>query len=229
MYSTSYYYYDYDRSTVPSRYSRVTPPAAGPITLAQAKAHLRLDSDDEDDFVQTLIDAATQIFDGTGKARDGVLGCAMMTQTWLLETERWVVPFRRKLPRFSSDYRIWIEHGPVQAVESIEVYASDVLTTWSPTQWRVGHEDTRTFITTAPGGSWPTYDFREDAFQVTFTTGYGDAATDVPAPLRAAMLLMIGHLFENRQSVIVSASRAVAIEVPQTIDRLIAPYKIQHF
>lgn len=222
-------YYDRDRSTVPSRYYRVTYPASAPITLAQAKAHLRIDSDDEDDFVQTLIDVATQIFDGTGKARDGILGCAMMTQTWMLETQQWVFPFRRKWPRLASDYRIWIEHGPVQAVETIQVYAGDVLVDWPSDQWRVGYEDTRAFITTAPNCSWPTFDFREDAFQVSFTTGYGDNPTDVPAALRSAMLLMIGHLFENRQSVIVSASRAVAIEVPQTIETLIAPYKVQEF
>jgi uncharacterized phiE125 gp8 family phage protein len=228
MYS-GYLYRDCDRSAVPSRYSRVTDPSTSPISLAQAKAHLRLDSDDEDDFVQMLIDVATQMFDGTGKARDGILGCAMMTQTWLLETERWVLPFRRPLNRLASDYRIWIEHGPVQTVESIQVYAADALVDWPQVNWRVGHEDTRSFITLAAGGSWPTYDFREDAFQVTFTTGYGDNATDVPAPLRAAMLLMIGHLFENRQSVIVSASRATAIEVPQAVDMLIAPYKVQQF
>lgn len=227
MYS-GYLYRDCDRSTVPARYSRVTDPSAAPITLAQAKAHLRLDSDDEDDFVQMLIDVANQNFDGAGKARDGILGCAMMTQTWLLETERWVVPFRRPR-RLPSDYRIWIEHGPVQAVESIQVYDNDVLVDWPQVNWRVGHEDTRAFITLAVGGSWPMYDFREDAFQVTFTTGYGDTATDVPAPLRAAMLLMIGHLFENRQSVIVSASRATAIEVPQAVEMLIAPYKVQEF
>jgi uncharacterized phiE125 gp8 family phage protein len=228
MYS-GYLYRDCDRSKVPSRYFRTTDPTTAPITLAQAKAHLRLDGDDEDDFVQVLIDVATQMFDGTGKARDGILGCAMMTQTWTLETERWVLPFRRPLNRLASDYRIWIEHGPVQSVESIQAYAGDVLVDWPQENWRVGYEDTRAFVTLASGGSWPTYDFREDAFQVAFTAGYGDNATDVPAPLRAAMLLMIGHLFENRQSVIVSASRAVAIEVPQTIETLIAPYKVQQF
>lgn len=227
MYS-GYLYRDCDRSTVPSRYFRTTDPASAPITLAQAKAHLRLDSDDEDDFVQVLIDVATQIFDGTGKVRDGILGCAMMTQTWMLETERWVVPFRRAI-RMASDYRIWIEHGPVQSVESIQVYTNDALVDWPQENWRVGHEDTRAFVTLAVGGSWPTYDFREDAFQVAFTAGYGDTPEDVPAPLRAAMLLMIGHLFENRQSVIVSASRATAIEVPQAVDMLIAPYKVQKF
>lgn len=226
----SYYrYYDCDHSKVASRYSRTTDPAIEPLTLAQAKAHLRLDGDDEDDFVQTLIDVATQIFDGTGRARDGILGCAMITQTWLLETRQWVVPFRRYFPRLASDYRIWIEHGPVQSVDGIQVYTNDVLVDWPAQNWRVGHEDTRAFVTLAPGGSWPTYDFREDAFQLTFTTGYGDNATDVPAPLRVAMLLMIGHLYENRQSVIVSASRAMALEVPRTVDTLIAPYKVQEF
>lgn len=221
-------YYDCDRRAVPSRYFRTTDPSTAPITLAQAKAHLRLDSDDEDALVQTLIDAATQIFDGTGKARDGILGCAMMTQTWVMETQQWVVPFRHQPPRLASDYRIWIEHGPVQAVESIQVYTNDALVNWPAQQWRVGHEDTRAFVTLASGGSWPTFDFREDAFQVTFTAGYGDAATDVPAPLRAAMLLMIGHLFVNRESVITGV-RAAAVEVPQTVEMLIAPYKVKHF
>lgn len=228
MYSTPFYYIDRDRSVVPSRYSRVAGPTAAPVILAQAKAHLRVDGSDEDDLIQALIDAATQLFDGTGKARDGVLGCAMMTQTWLMETQQWVLPFRRQAPRLPSDYRIWIEHGPVQQVTGIQVYANGTLVDWPQNQWRVGHEDTRSFVTTAPGGTWPTYDFREDAFQVTFKAGYGDNATDVPAPLRAAMLLMIGHLFINREAV-VTGLRAAAIEVPQTVEMLIAPYKVRTF
>jgi uncharacterized phiE125 gp8 family phage protein len=221
--------YDWDRSAAVSRYYRTIAPSAAPITLAQARAHLRVDYTDEDDFISMLIDVATQLFDGTGKHRDGVLGCAMMTQTWVLETSHWVVPFRHKLPRLASDYRIWIDHGPVQSIGSIKVYTKNVLVDWPSDQWRVGHEDTRSFITAAPDGNWPAFDFREDAFQVTYTAGYGDNATDVPAPLRAAMLLMIGHLYENRQSVVVDASRVQALEVPQGVAALIAPYKVNKF
>ncbi len=224
-----YNQWDRDNSRALARYYRTVAPSAAPITLAQARTHLRVDSSDEDDLITMLIDVATQLFDGTGKHRDGILGCAMMTQTWVMETSHWVVPFRRHLPRLASDYRIWIDHGPVQSVESIQVYTNDALVDWPVDQWRVGHEDTRSFITVAPNGSWPAFDFREDAFKVKYTAGYGDNATDVPAPLRAAMLLMIGHLYENRQSVFVDASRVQALETPQGVANLIAPYKVKEF
>jgi uncharacterized phiE125 gp8 family phage protein len=62
----------------------VTPPVAAPVSLAEAKAHLRVDFDDEDALISGLIDAATQHLDGWS----GVLGRALMPQTWEMSLDR---------------------------------------------------------------------------------------------------------------------------------------------
>lgn len=56
----------------------VTPPASKPVTLADAKDHLRVDHDDEDAVIAALLDAAVSHLDGW----TGVLGRAIMPQTW---------------------------------------------------------------------------------------------------------------------------------------------------
>lgn len=56
----------------------VTPPASKPVTLADAKEHLRVDHDDEDAVIAALLDTAVAHLDGW----TGVLGRAIMPQTW---------------------------------------------------------------------------------------------------------------------------------------------------
>lgn len=57
---------------------RVTPPAEPPVSLEEAKAHLRVDFGDDDLYVAGLIEAATAHLDGWS----GILGRALVTQTW---------------------------------------------------------------------------------------------------------------------------------------------------
>lgn len=62
----------------------IEPPTASAVSLAEAKAHLRVDGDDEDLLIQTYIDAATAYLDGM----DGILGRALCPQTWRFEMDR---------------------------------------------------------------------------------------------------------------------------------------------
>ena len=45
-----------------------------------------------------------------------------------------------------------------------------------------------------------------NAFEVAFTAGYGDEASDVPAPIRHALKLLVAHWFEHREPVVVGAA-----------------------
>ena len=58
----------------------ITAPTVSPISLQQAKDHLRISHSDDDDKVQLCIDAATSFVDG----EDGFLGRCLVTQTWEL-------------------------------------------------------------------------------------------------------------------------------------------------
>jgi hypothetical protein len=69
----------------------VTPPTSSPVTLAEAKLHCRVDHADEDTLIDALIAAAVGYLDGWR----GVLGRAIMPQTWSVAVDcagRYVLP-----------------------------------------------------------------------------------------------------------------------------------------
>src|SRR5690606_9438636 len=81
---------------------RVTPPAIQPVTLAEAKLHLRVDHDDEDALISNLIQAATGHLDGW----TGILGHCLVEQVWRQDHDR----FARELV---------IPLGPVLSVQTV--------------------------------------------------------------------------------------------------------------
>jgi uncharacterized phiE125 gp8 family phage protein len=175
------------------RYYRSVAPTVAPISLQDAKGFLRVDHDDDDAEIQRFIDAAISYLDGSGQERDGHLGRALINQTWILEAER------------PDCGRIAIEYGMVRTVSGVEVMSAGAYATWEPAKYRLGRRDGQAFIAPVAGQSFPQHDVREDAFKVTYVCGYGPDASDVPAGLVEAMLLHVGHLYENRQSVYADA------------------------
>ncbi|MCB0729345.1 MAG: head-tail connector protein, partial [Ignavibacteriae bacterium] len=73
------------------------------------------------------------------------------------------------------------------------------------------------------GYSWPGASLREAAgVVVRYTAGYG-AAEAVPARLRHAILMLVGHLYENREA----TSQAGALTAtPMGVERLLWPYRV---
>jgi uncharacterized phiE125 gp8 family phage protein len=179
-------------------------PAAEPVSLAEAKAHLRIDADDEDALLAALIAAARMFVEKT-------LGLGLITQGWSYFLDFW--------PRSSC---VTLPIAPVQGVDSVTLrdvnggatelaasdYAVDVLSLPARLVLK--------------GGS-PSVVARElNAFEIAFTAGYGDAASDVPAPIRHALLLLVAHWFERREPVVLGLGAA---EVPTTIAGLLLPYR----
>ena len=195
------------------RYYRSAAPAAPAISLDDAKSFLRVDFDDDDANIQRFVNAAIAHLDGSGKERDGILGKALINQSWILEAER---PDRN---------RIAIEYGPVQTITSVEVMLNSVRTTWDPANYRLGFRDSAAFVTPIAGQCFPQHDAREDAFKITYVAGFGAAATSIPPNLIEAMLMHIGHLYENRGAVVVDA-RGQALTVPFGYDDHIAPHRV---
>lgn len=60
-----------------------------------------------------------------------------------------------------------------------------------------------------------------DAVEITYRTGFGDTANDVPEDLSLAMLRLIGHWYEHREAVVVAGSGVV---IPTQFDLLIGKY-----
>ncbi len=121
-----------------------------------------------------------------------------------------------------------LPYPPYQSNLAITYLDSDGTTqTLSPSVYRlVGGGHGLSKVSLRENQSWPGALYTEESGIIQWTAGYGSTGDKVPAPLRYAILLMIGHLYENRQSVVVDASRVQAIELPQGVQSLIAPYRV---
>ena len=69
---------------------------------------------------------------------------------------------------------------------------------------------------------WPVPGRIANGIEVAFTAGFGDAAADVPAPIRQAILLLIAHWYEHRTPLEIGAQ---AQPVPDMVGELLGPYR----
>jgi uncharacterized phiE125 gp8 family phage protein len=179
-------------------------PAAEPISLAEAKAHLRIDEDDEDTLIASLIAAARMFVERT-------LGLALVTQGWSYFLDFW--------PRSTC---VTLPISPVQAVGAVTLHDTDGGATMVNAEGYAVDalsSPARLVFKSAPPPVVP----RElNAFEIGFTAGYGDAASDVPAPIRQALILLVAHWFERREPVVLGLG---AQEVPTTVAGLLLPYR----
>ena len=175
-------------------------PAEQPVSLEEAKAHLRVDSDEDDTLIGSLIAAAVGHLDGA----TGILGRCLVTQEWALDLDAF--PETIVLPL-----------APVVSVDAVKYLDDDGE---QQTLASSGYVVSAGRIEAAPDTDWPSTQARNGAVTIEFTAGYG-AATDVPPALKAAILLLIGNWYENRETVNVGN---IASELPFTVQALTTPY-----
>ena len=182
---------------------RTAAPASTPVTLAQAKLHCRVDHDNEDTLITALIAAATDHLDGF----TGILGRALITQTW-----------RQDFGGFSSALRLPLR--PVASISSVTYYdGGNAQQTLSPSVYGLFTDERGAHVALKPDQVWPGTFSRSDAVSVTFIAGVADAS--VPQPIKQAMLLMIGHWYAGREAVAAGDMRSV----PMAVDALLQPYR----
>jgi len=166
-------------------YKLKTAPAAEPVSSTEAKAHLRVDHTDDDTLIGTLIITARRFC-------EEYLNQSLITQTWynyLNDFYDGAIYYVYRGPF------LMINKGPVQSITSIKYYdADDVEQTLSTDYYHtdLSSQPARIEVSETP----ETYD-KLNAVTIEFVAGYGDAA-DVPEHIKHAMLLYIGHLYENR-------------------------------
>lgn len=183
-----------------TRYYRSVAPAVDLLDLDAVKLNLRVDSNDENANIESLIVATQQFLEGSGKELDGYLGKAVINQTWILEAD---CPDRNG--------RLPIEFGPLQSVTSVQVMLNDAYTVWNAAEWRVSHRNGIPAIEPKPNYGWPSRDNREDAIKVTFVAGYGATPDEAPGPIIRAAHLMVAHLFRNREAVTMAANGTLTV------------------
>ncbi len=170
----------------------VTAPADTPVSLAEVKAHLRVDDDTEDALVTAMIAGAV----GTAEF---YLGRSLITQTLRLAFDRW--PEEAAGPWSSGPRIIELARPPVQSIAAVTVYDEDDQATVVDTDvYRLANgSNDRARLVLRQGQSWPTGVRATDAVEIDYLAGYGDAGTDVPEPIRQGLLALIAFWFEHRE------------------------------
>jgi len=184
-----------------------TAPASVAVSTSAAKTHLRVGFSDDDTYIAALVSVATAALENETNRK-------FITQTWDWYQDRF------------SGASIRLPFGSLQSVTSVKYTESDdTESTVATTVYDVVTWEDPGRVTLAYNQQWPTATLRAAGGVVTrFVCGYGDAE-DIPAPLIQALKLTIGHLYENRESVVVGQG-LTAIELPQAAKALAFPYRI---
>ena len=175
--------------------TRQTSPAVEPVTVAEAKAHLRVDVSDDDTYIGTLITAARE-------------WCEQYLDRTLVNTQ-WVMRF----DSFPSDGTQDIElprppmslAGTTTAVSLTFTSETGGTQAFSTNSFRVDRNATPGAVKTLYGQTWPPHLMDDNAVSVTWWAGYGSAGSSVPAAVRHAILMLVGHWYESRSTVLVGS------------------------
>lgn len=182
----------------------ITPPVEEPVSLAEVKQHLKLETDADDSLLATLI-AAARVALETRTRR------IFISQGWRLYLDG--MPRKRMLdlpilPLVSIDAVTIYDGTGDPIILPPTDYLADVLS--EPPRLRFN-----TGLSTGPG-------IDMNGIEIDVTAGYG-APADVPAPLRTAMLQLVALWFERREPV--SFGGAVAV-LPESVQALTEPYRV---
>lgn len=181
---------------------RTTAPAATPVSLTEVKAHCRVDGTDSDTVLTALLNAAVDHLDGWS----GILGRCLVTQTWRQD--------------FASFGCLRLPLGPVSSIDTITYFDDENAQQTLPDSiYTLRSDALGAFVDLKPDQAWPSVYNRADAVSVTFIAG--TAAADVPAAIKAAIMLLVSHWNEHREAAIEGG----VSELPMGVAALIAPYR----
>jgi len=172
----------------------ITPPAAEPVTLTEAKAHLRVDHSEDDALISSLI-SASRVYCEQFTAR------AFITQTW-----EYVVD------AFPTN-EIMLPMPPLQSVVSIKYDdGAGVEQTLDITEYEVDTVSQPGWVVPVTTG-WPAVWDSINSVRIRFVAGYDpgtdspiDLAANVPHSLKAAILLHVGQLYAQREDIVVGTT-----------------------
>ncbi len=185
----------------------VSGPDVEPVTLAEARLHLRVDVDDDDELISALIVVARELVEQVTRR-------ALISQSWELLRDA-----------FPATPTVALPLPPLQAVDGITYTDSTGVThTFSAADYEVDTAGTPGRIALPSASAWPSDTLAAvNGVQIAFTAGYGDAGADVPTAIRQALLLLVGHLYENREAV---TDTRVLATTPLAFEYLLQTYRV---
>jgi uncharacterized phiE125 gp8 family phage protein len=204
-------YYDYNFNTLRGTnyvpYGKLvlkTGPATTAISLAEAKAFLRVDSDYDDDnaYITSLIGVATNVVEQFTRRR-------LITQTYNI--------YYDEFPPYMD-----LQVGNVASVTHVKYYDTDnTLQTLDTSEYDVDIRVKPGRIYQAEDGNFPDTYERANSVEVEFVVG--SAASDVEDAIKQAMYIVIGRYYENRQDVVMGTQ---VNELPLMVEHLLTPYRL---
>lgn len=203
------------------RHTETSAPGAEPLTLAEAKAHLRVTQDAEDDLIAALIKAARQLC-------ESVTGRAFITRDISLFLDRWPDEgiggwwdgVREGAAVTAQACALELPKPPLYSVTEILVYDSgDAAATYQAANYFVDASGSPGRIVLRDAAYLPQPGRSANGIEVRYKAGYGASAAALPAPLREAVKQAVAHFYENRGD-------AAAAGLPAGALALLQPYRM---
>lgn len=156
-------------------------PSSDPVSVSEAKAHLRVEHSSDDTLIGGLITAAREYVESHYSR-------TLVTSTWALT-----------LPEFPT-WEVRLPRGPLQSVASVAyVDAAGDAQTLAAARYLVDATADPGTLTPAWGYAWPATRAQEKAVTITYLAGYGTAA-NVPGRVKLAVKMLVSHWYENRDA-----------------------------
>lgn len=178
-------------------------PAVEPVPLADAKAHLRLDTSDEDAVVGAMIGAARV-------AVETDIRQVLIAQQWRVSDIAW-----------PADRHIALPVLPVISVDAVRALDGANNPTILPApDYSLDQENA--VVTIEAGAAAFAPSLSAGGYEIDFTAGFGATNLDVPHALRQAILMLVTHWFENRSAVTLNDA---PVATPEGVHALLAPWR----
>ncbi len=158
-----------------------TPPTGEPISLAEAKAHLRLTINDDDTYISTLIIAAR-------RAVESRYGINVLQQSWAMFADAWPADGIFHLP-------LW----PVLSVESLTSYADDdTASVIDPAHYYLDQATRPPRLALRVGRVFAPPGRKINGLKLSFTTGFGATPSQIPQEIKQALLAVVADWYQHR-------------------------------
>lgn len=183
-------------------YKVITQPSVEPVTLDEAKNHCRVDGTEDNALITSLIVAARE-------SAEHEIGRALCTQT-------------RELILDAFPPAFVLRGAPVQSVVSVRYLDSTgIEVELDPQDYQLDNASEPAYVVPAYGRAWPDSYPVPNAVRVRYICGYGGASA-VPSGIKAWILLAVGTLHAQRETMTVGAQA-----LPDRFwHRLLDPYRI---
>lgn len=183
-----------------------TPASLLPLTLAEAKAHLKEEvaDTDNDALITAMLGAATLAAEGRMVHR------VLMPQTWTLTLDSFPEAFElTRVPVASVASLQYVDTAGVTQTLNTSLYSLDNASDFGSA-----------YVVPAYGTAWPATREQINAVTLRYVAGYASAAA-VPEPIKAWIKLQLGAMYESRQS-----ESAVKTHALGFADSLLDPYMV---